>query len=208
MHNRASILSRPIRPAHPSSGESAEREYQQEQARLQARRERYNATQDFVRTMMNPSGAEKRSFQAEMSDSMSMQLEERRQREREIRAKDISEPHTCPLFLAGGDGDARAGAAGPSAAQGRAEQPPRQAGGPATSVESDSHHYHHLIQHRRLDAPRPGSARSRAMAREMLEENKRLAAMRAMEKANARREELASAREAAAAWDNSSQFYR
>ena len=69
-------------------------------------------------------------------------------------------------------------------------------------------HYHNLIQHRRLDAPRPGSARSRAMAKEMLEENKRLAAFRNMEKARSKVQEEEKAKKDALYWDNSSQYYR
>ena len=60
---RASILQRPLRTPHPSAGESAEREYQEEQARLQAKRERYQETETFVRTMLNPSATERRNFQ-------------------------------------------------------------------------------------------------------------------------------------------------
>ena len=60
---RASILQRPIRTPHPSAGESAEREYQEEQAKLQAKRERYQETETFVRTMLNPSVTERRNFQ-------------------------------------------------------------------------------------------------------------------------------------------------
>ena len=203
MNNRASILRRPIRSAHPGAGESAEREYQMEQARLQAKRERYQSTQNFVRTMINPSLPEKKMFQAEMSDAMSMQLEERRQKERESRAKDLSEPNACPIFLSGGESGSRARSDGSTL--GQQQHPLGNSDSTAPSIAGGYAHHH---QPSSASHPRPGSAASRAMAREMLEENKRLAALRSMEKANARREELARAKEDARHWDSSSQFYR
>ena len=75
---RMSILSRPIRSHNPRGDESSEKQYEAELSRLQAKRERYNNTQNFVRQMINPSHLEKIQLQNDMNDARSLQLEEKR----------------------------------------------------------------------------------------------------------------------------------
>ena len=60
---RTSILKRPIRAPNPLSEESADKQYQAELAKLQAKRDRYQNTQTFLKQMLNPSKPEKREFQ-------------------------------------------------------------------------------------------------------------------------------------------------
>ena len=143
-----------------------------------------------------------------MNDMRNLQLEEKRNME--IQEKKMDQSISTSTFNEGAETTTSA-----SASQQSIARPPV-----ASMYDHNSHHhqpqtqlttqthYHDLIQHRRLDAPRPGSARSRAMAKEMLEENKRLAAMRSMEKARNKTQEEEKARIDAMYWDSSSQYYR